>query len=386
MKIAILSYGHFASIMPLAKAIAKQHNVSLYLVVQGNSFTESVGTLKMEGLENGLQDQETTRRLLDENINNYLGTNLQIFVVKYPDLRVKNPQNYMISFRLARHLNKEKYDVVHFNGIKFFQLVIFLFLRHKKAIWTIHDPFLHSGEEKKVIVIQYKILSMMRINMILHNQYYFDTFITTYKCNPSKVHFLPYAPLEIFHIYKKTNIQPEPATALFFGRVSKYKGVDYLIEAARIAEKSIPGLKVIIAGTGEYSIDLESLKNDPLFEIHHRFIPNEELVSYIQRSSVVVCPYTDATQSGVIMTAYALSKPVIASAVGGLPEVVKDHITGLLIPPKDAPAIAKALIEIISKPVQLEQYSKNIEEQYFFGEFSWGSISKKLISIYNKIA
>lgn len=385
MKIAILTYGHFASIMPLAKEMARKHDVTLYLVVHGQRFTESVGTLEMEQLSLGVHGESETRKLLEPKLNAYLGESLKVKLVKYPNLKVNNYENYRVSRQCAMELNREKFEFVHFNGIKFFQFVIYFLLRRKKAAWTIHDPFLHSGEQQKDTVILYKVLSRLGIHLFLHNRHYLEEFISTYHCKASKVHFLPYAPLEIFGTYRNPALVPEQSTVLFFGRISKYKGIEYLIEAARIAQKSIPGLKVIIAGTGVYPIDLESLKSDPLFDIQYRHIPNEELVQFIQRSTVIACPYTDATQSGVVMTAYALSKPVIATSVGGLPEVVKDHETGLLIPPKDSEALAKAIVEILSDPALPGIFSKNIERYYVEGELSWKAASEKLTSVYKAI-
>ena len=177
--------------MPLAKAMAEKQEVCLYLVVHGNRFAESVGTLEMDNLADGLHDYATTRKLLDDNLSQYLVPKLKIRLVKYPTLKVNNYRNYLISIKLSRQLNQEKYNIVHFNGIKFFQLIIYLFLMRKKAMWTIHDPFLHSGEQQNDTVYLYKILGKLRVNLALHNRHYLEEFIKTYNCGPSKVHYLP---------------------------------------------------------------------------------------------------------------------------------------------------------------------------------------------------
>src|SRR5690606_35012391 len=66
-----------------------------------------------------------------------------------------------------------------------------------------------------------------------------------------------------------------------------------------------------------------------------------------RRASVVVLPYTDATQSGVSAMAFACSRPVIATEVGDVPEVVIEGQTGLLVPPRDAQALADAMERLI---------------------------------------
>ena len=71
------------------------------------------------------------------------------------------------------------------------------------------------------------------------------------------------------------------------------------------------------------------------------------LVELCQRAAVVACPYVDASQSGVVLTAFALGTPVVTSAVGGLPEYVEHGETGLLVPPGDSEALARALTLVL---------------------------------------
>lgn len=385
MKTAILSYGHFDYIFPIARELAKTDEVCIYLMVHGSHFTESVCNFKLDAVKEGLLDEESTRKMLDKEINEYLGNNLKIKLFKYPSLRTHHFKNYLLSLKLALHLRAEKFQVVHFNGIKFFQFVINFFLGKGKSIWTIHDPFLHSGEEQKDTVVLYRYLARKRFPIILLNKHYRDQYIEKYGNLPERVFFLPFGPFESYRAYQQKGIETTPYSVLFYGRISKYKGLEYLIEAGKIAKSQIQNLKIVIAGKGMHQIDFESLSSDPAFEIHNRYIPNAELVQFIQKAAVIACPYTDATQSGVIMTAVALGKPVIASAVGGIPEAVFDHETGILVKPKDAQALAEALIEFFSDPDSTKKYGQKIEKYYFSGDLSQKNLSQKLLSIYKLI-
>jgi glycosyltransferase involved in cell wall biosynthesis len=99
-----------------------------------------------------------------------------------------------------------------------------------------------------------------------------------------------------------------------------------------------------------------------------------------------VCPYTDATQSGVAMTAFALGKPVIASNVGGFMDVINTGHNGILIPPKDSIALANAIELLITDENKLTNMSNNVA--YFEKtnkNFSWQAIVKKLVSLYESI-
>jgi glycosyltransferase involved in cell wall biosynthesis len=76
---------------------------------------------------------------------------------------------------------------------------------------------------------------------------------------------------------------------------------------------------------------------------HLRFIPDAEIATYFAAADVVLAPYRIEAQSGVALTAFHFARPVIASRVGGLPEIVRDGVNGYLIPPEDPDALAAAV-------------------------------------------
>lgn len=140
----------------------------------------------------------------------------------------------------------------------------------------------------------------------------------------------------------------EPGTFLFFGRVLPYKGLRYLLDAADVLHHRGHDFRVIVAGTGR---DLEPhrrrIEQAAWVELIDRFIPVSEVPALFRRAMSVVLPYTDATQSGVSAMAFAYSRPVIATCVGDVPEVVIDSRTGLLVPPRDGKALADAMEKLL---------------------------------------
>ena len=75
-----------------------------------------------------------------------------------------------------------------------------------------------------------------------------------------------------------------------------------------------------------------------------RYVPNEEVELYFRAADVAILPYESATQSGIIQVAYDFDLPVITTNVGGLPEVVHDGETGLIVPPGNPEALANAVV------------------------------------------
>jgi glycosyltransferase involved in cell wall biosynthesis len=123
----------------------------------------------------------------------------------------------------------------------------------------------------------------------------------------------------------------EPPHALYVGRLSEEKGVLELVEAA-------DGLPLVVVGDGP----LRERVPDAL-----GFVPPSALGPYYERAAVVVCPSRREGYGVVAREAMAYGRPVVASAVGGLPDAVEDGVTGLLVPPRDPAALRAALRRVL---------------------------------------
>ncbi len=176
---------------------------------------------------------------------------------------------------------------------------------------------------------------------------------------------------------------PEPRTLLFFGRIEAYKGLRVLLDALDILKsRNSEPVRLIIAGRGS---DLETqrarVEANPAIELIDQFIPVEAIPGLFSRSAIVVLPYIDATQSGVAALAFAFGRPVIASATGALPEVVREGETGALVPPGDATSLAAA-IEHVQTTEHLWQKLSEGALRYAKSDLSWAEIAIQTASSY----
>ena len=170
---------------------------------------------------------------------------------------------------------------------------------------------------------------------------------------------------------------------LFFGRITDYKGIDILINAFQLLRKKIPHASLTIAGEGNYDFSKHNLAN---VQLHNRYIETNELFHLINDSTFVVCPYIEATQSGVVMTAFSLSKPVIATKVGGLPEMVEDNKTGILVNPNNSIELSAAMITLLKNESKRDIFSDNIRQLYFNqGKYSWDTTANNMLLIYKQV-
>ena len=290
--------------------------------------------------------------------------------------------NILLFFRLV----KNKFDIIHITWpLNVYEFI--LYLLHKRMVLTVHDPFPHSWQDTKIVNFRRNVAFFFLKNFIILNRKQRNEFIQFYKLENKKVidsNLSSYIYLEA--ISKDTiNRKAECEYILAFGKISRYKGFDYLLPAMKQVHKAHPNCKLIIAGKGHFHFDVDEYKNLDYIDIRNRFVSEEEMISLVKNCLFMVCPYTDATQSGVIMTSYAFYKPVLATNVGGLPEMVIDGKYGLVIKERDENALVEGINKLLDNKSLLDEFSKNIEDDYAKGKKSWYEIACKLVNEYQTL-
>jgi glycosyltransferase involved in cell wall biosynthesis len=146
---------------------------------------------------------------------------------------------------------------------------------------------------------------------------------------------------------------PPPARAqlLAFGYVRPYKGIEDLLAALVL----VPEAELRVVGrfwepVGRYARLVERLGLAQRVRLEDRYVPDAEVPALLAACDVVVCPYRQASQSGVVHLAYAHGRPVVATRVGGLAQAVVDRRTGALADPGDAGALADAIRRALALP------------------------------------
>ena len=184
---------------------------------------------------------------------------------------------------------------------------------------------------------------------------------------------------------KKLSLDPDERIMLFFGFVREYKGLKHLINAVDILKKkyfreegSMPKLYIVGDFDGnkdEYLARIEELKITNDIVIADGYVPDKEVEKYFSAADLVVLPYESATQSGIVQIAYGFEKPVIVTRVGGLPEVVEDGVTGVIVEPFDDDALAEAIFDFFNDDKK-EEYVRGIKERAY--RFSWDRMAEAL--------
>ena len=170
---------------------------------------------------------------------------------------------------------------------------------------------------------------------------------------------------------------------LFFGRIEPYKGLALLLQAMPGVFEKFPDWRLVVAGSGDITAYAELL-NHPQIEVINSYLSDAAIADLMQRSRFLVLPYIEATQSGVIPIAYAFARPVIATDVGSLRDMLLNGETGLLIPPNDVRALTDAIQALAADLSLCERMGKNA---YRIGkdEWGWGKIARSHLEIYNSV-
>lgn len=167
-----------------------------------------------------------------------------------------------------------------------------------------------------------------------------------------------------------------PLELLFFGLVRRYKGLDVLLNALERLQRTDVHCSIVGEFWHRDESLLERARRLPRVDVVPRFVSDTEAAEYFQRADVVVLPYRGASGSAVVPLAYQYKRPVIATRVGGLPDVIIDGETGFLVPPEDPGAIV-ALIERLSAE-KLAAMRPAIER--FSGTLTWERLADEIVS------
>lgn len=285
--------------------------------------------------------------------------------------------------KVIQSILKDNPDIVYSTMNDLWQPFLFPSLSRFTRVKTIHDVGIHEGNDswfnkwwnrtafkdaEKFVILSKKFVPQLQQRGISQND----------------ITVIPHAGFDFYVRSKAYIVKSTRKQLLFFGRIDRYKGIKVLLDAMPTILQSYPDLLLTIAGNGdmsEYANGIESMKHN--IHVMNRWIKDEEVAEIVEPVDVVILPYTHATQSGVIPLAYAFSKPVIATKVGGLDEQVIEGETGYIVPPHNPQAIADAVIRIyaeIDKPYTMGQKA----HQYMAENLTWESSAKRLTEFLSK--
>lgn len=244
----------------------------------------------------------------------------------------------------------------HTRVLEYFDRTFFLLylkLLGKQVAFTAHN--VNAGRRdgtdsvlnRLTLTFQYRLVD----HIFVHTESMREELINEFGANRESITVLSYpindvipdTGLDTLRAKARLGITAENKTVLFFGKICAYKGIEYLLTAFQHLLVQDPTYRLIIAGEvnkGEenYLLQIEevvSSQNGKVIPVVH-YIPDEDIEIYFKAADVLVLPYKDIFQSGVLFVAYSFGLPVIASNVGSFRETIVEGKTGFICKACDA--------------------------------------------------
>jgi glycosyltransferase involved in cell wall biosynthesis len=216
---------------------------------------------------------------------------------------------------------------------------------------TIHDITLHPGADSKLALRRRWIIKYLNNKADVIHLHGFTLQKKLAVTNPviaAKSMIVPHGALSLFRQWEDGDVKREPLNCLFFGRMEKYRGLDNLLKIGHALKEVLPGIRIVVAGRGS---ELEKHKAEMtaigIFEVYDTFIPDKDIHRFFRRSSLLLLPYHEASQSGVISMGLPFGVPVVATDVGSIPEIIIDGQHGRIVPVGDLDGFACAVRELL---------------------------------------
>ncbi len=174
----------------------------------------------------------------------------------------------------------------------------------------------------------------------------------------------------------------EKPVVMAFGLIRPYKGTDVLLEAFQ----RIEGAELWIVGMPRMPMDeLRELARRAPGKVRfvERFITDPEIPAFMRRADLVVLPYRNIEQSGVLYTALAFGKPMVLSAVGGFPEIAEQG-AARLVPPEEPGALADTLRDLLADPAARESLAEAAGREAAT-TYSWERIGEQTMALYRDL-
>lgn len=278
----------------------------------------------------------------------------------------KKTFNLPMLVSIIHRIRKQHFEAIYFESLHIWNLPIMLISGKAKTYQVIHEVIPHEGDSQvKMVDLMNKAVVKFADTIVLRNKTYIQDMIDRYGISAERVKYL-----ELWRRYPAYTTPVHNGRALFFGRINPYKGADNLLEIVRLC----PDIQFDVIGRVDPQMQkvVEQLAKEKNVKLNNDYVTDEEMREAFINCDWAIVPYNSASQSGIIIDAYKYSRPVIAFAVGAIPEQVDDGKSGYLVAAGDNQKFAAKLRE--AKKMSTEQYDAMSRNAYQYGSKKYATI------------
>ena len=340
------------------------------------------------------------------------GTKVELFTSRFPYGVVANPNGYiryeffyratlgsaggrlrMLS-KLAQHLpDMLRYrraartaDVVHFQWLTVQHLDGHLLPTGRPLVLTAHDVLPREPRPGQ-LAAQRRLYGRFDA-IVVHSERGRRRLIDELGADSERVHVIPHGVFTHLAEIEAPLLpaKPDRPVVLMFGLMRPYKGIDVLLDAwcgAGSEEAPIVDAELWLVGMPRMDISALQASAPANVRFVPRFVGDDELGPYFRHADLIVLPYLQADQSGVLFTALAFGKPLLLSDVGGFPEMASTG-AARIVPAGDPRALGRALRELLSDRASLDEMCMRAKAAAD-GRYSWKAVAAAHIELYERL-
>ena len=240
------------------------------------------------------------------------------------------------------------------------------------TVLTIHDPVAHPGQPVSRLALKRRVLEgardawRARAKVIIVHSERLRAELTL--AAGQRAEIVPHG----LEVCEQPLAPPEQPTVGFFGRLAPYKGLEVIAEAMPHVWEQRPEVQLRVAGEG----DAEMALSDPRAVIERSYLPESAVAEFFAATTLLLLPYTQASQTGVGSQAAGYGVPAVVSRLGGLPDLALDDSYG--VAPGDAGELAGAILRHLDDGPAVRR--RVLDE--VAGPYSWDACARRTLEIY----
>jgi len=314
-------------------------------------------------------------------------TNKNVAVYRVTKPRIKFLGSPLFWFKVFFALKKIKPDIVHCQTVQM-GVPGFLFNKiYKKPyiVWChgfdVYFPWRFKKIISRVVLNSAAAVIALTNNMVSELQKNYGSRIFVL---PDGIDSEKFKGFSKQAIRNKLKIDYKDKIVLFVGGLKEVKGIVFLIEAFKIINKKLPDARLFLVGDGPEKNNLENAVKEGGLEGKVTFIgkvENQKIPEYMALADIFVLPSLSEGLGIVNLEAMASGLPIVATNVGGIPEVVKDGENGFLVDPEDSQKIAEKVLLLLEDSGLRKNISDNNKEKV--KKYSLDIVVEKLMGIYS---
>lgn len=316
---------------------------------------------------------------------------------------------YLKLIRYVAIARPKLFHILWNNKFEFFDRTLLTFYYKclgKRVVLTVHNVNVGRRDSRDTLLnrLTLRIQYLLADHIFVHSQKMKLELMDEFRVTATRVTIIPFG---INNSVPNTSLTPGEAkrrlgltadekAILFFGNITPYKGLEYLVSAFQQILTRHKNYRLIVAGQPKFSEGQrywsairETMRDDiqkgrVLFRTD--YIPDDETESYFKAADVLVLPYRHIYQSGVMFLGYSFGLPVLAADVGSLKEEIMEGYTGFVFRPEDPEDLARAIEAYFASDLYADLNNRRKEiRDYAIEGHSWDIVGKETINIYAQL-